>query len=415
MSKGPVTANAPGSLSWGVLLANVFGMGVLGLMAGLLLWTVLPLAFGWNTSMVMSGSMAPALLTGDAIVIQPVPAERLRPGFVVVADDPDQADRLRAHRIESVGEDGMLVLRGDANTQADSSPVAPEAVHGMARLRVPYIALPMVWARTGHETYAAAAALLAVLAVLGASAGPVAKPVTRRGRRRAVPRRRVPAGATGSLVAGLAVTTLIVATWAGNGVHAQFTSATGTGASFGAASRFCTTTTVTLTADADDSVDQSSPGTYWYPPNAGSTQLRVESKSGANRRSLVRFPLSEVPAYCSITAASMKMTIPGGSVDNPNFNILATEADRSWTEGQVTWNHGVTTRSGSATTSVAKKSTGTATFNVLSQVNSMRTKGNHGFLLKHESEGQGTLSWQGYYSREATTASDRPTLTITYG
>lgn len=414
MSKGPVTANAPGSLSWGVLLANVFGTGVLGLLAGLLLWTVLPLAFGWNTSMVMSGSMAPALLTGDAIVIQPVPAERLRAGYVVVADDPDQANRLRAHRIESVGEDGMLVLRGDANTQADSSPVAPEAVHGMARLRVPYIALPMVWARTGHELYAAAAALIAVLAVLGAAAGPVAEPVARRGRRRAVPRRRVPAGATSWLAAGMAVTTLIAATWAGDGVDARFTSASGTGASFGAASRFCTTTTVTLTADADDSVDQSSPGTYWYPPNAGNTQLRVASKSGANQRSLVRFPLSQVPAYCTITAASMKMTIPGGS-DDASFHIQATEADRSWTEGQVTWNQGVSTRSGSATTSVGKKSTGTATFSVLAQVNRMRTEGNYGFLLKHESEGQSTLSWQGYYSREATTASDRPTLTITYG
>jgi hypothetical protein len=85
----------------------------------------------------------------------------------LLADDPDHHDRLRLHRLERIEQDGALRLRGDANAEADRTPVAPTAVHGVGVLRFPGIGLPTVWVRSGAWTpLALAAAVAAVLAVL---------------------------------------------------------------------------------------------------------------------------------------------------------------------------------------------------------------------------------------------------------
>ena len=53
------------------------------------------------------------------------------------------------HRFVRVDDDGLLVTRGDANNADDSTPVALDAVVGIGTLRVPWIALPIVWLREG--------------------------------------------------------------------------------------------------------------------------------------------------------------------------------------------------------------------------------------------------------------------------
>ncbi|MEX0152961.1 signal peptidase I [Microbacterium sp. LMI1-1-1.1] len=140
---------------------------VLAFALGLAFWAAVPAVVGWMPTSVMSASMSPAIEVGDVVVAMPVGPEDLVPGRVLLAVDPDRPDRLRLHRLESVRADGMLVTRGDANPAADSTPVSPEAVSGVGVLRVPWVGLPSVWARTGNVVPLAVTAvvLLGCLAV----------------------------------------------------------------------------------------------------------------------------------------------------------------------------------------------------------------------------------------------------------
>ena len=176
MSGGMVGRTSP-RRAWTLLALSGIARTLLWVIAGLALWSTLPMILGWQPTTVMSDSMAPRIGTGDIVVSRPVHLEdttaptgsaatpSLVPGRVLLVDDPDHPGRLRLHRYVRTTETGQLVLRGDANAQDDSSPVAPAAVHGIATLRIPYAGLPITWARNGNLT-ALTALTLAALALL---------------------------------------------------------------------------------------------------------------------------------------------------------------------------------------------------------------------------------------------------------
>jgi signal peptidase I len=143
---------------------------VLAVGVGMALWSAVPSLIGWEPTTVVTGSMEPQIMVGDVVVARGIDEADLRPGQVLLVDDPDTADTLRLHRLVERTETGLLVLKGDANAQNDSSPVAPTAVHGIGVLRVPYAGLPVVWARTGQWAHlaslAAAVALLVAMSTL---------------------------------------------------------------------------------------------------------------------------------------------------------------------------------------------------------------------------------------------------------
>ncbi|WP_454084478.1 signal peptidase I [Georgenia sp. Marseille-Q6866] len=122
----------------------------LATLAGLLVWTVLPVLIGWQPSVVLSGSMEPAIRMGDVVVTREVPASRLRPGQVLLADAPGEEGSRLLHRFDSTDDDGGLLLRGDANDAPDTLPVTADAVHGVGVLRVPWVGLPYAWAAQGR-------------------------------------------------------------------------------------------------------------------------------------------------------------------------------------------------------------------------------------------------------------------------
>lgn len=138
---------------------------ILAFAAALVFWAAAPAMWGWQPTSVMTASMSPAIEVGDVVVARPVPTDQLVAGRVVLADDPDWPDRLRLHRVHEVAADGTLRTKGDANPVVDSSPLHPGAVHGVGVLRVPWVGLPVVWARTGD-----AVPLAITLILLGASA-----------------------------------------------------------------------------------------------------------------------------------------------------------------------------------------------------------------------------------------------------
>lgn len=132
------------------LAATVLARVILLAAASCLFWSALPTLWGWNTTTVMSDSMAPAVRAGDIVVAMPIPDLAASPGRVILFEDPDHPGRLRLHRLVAFTPDGLLITRGDANAAADSSTVEPDDVRGLAVMRAPALGLPFLWARDGR-------------------------------------------------------------------------------------------------------------------------------------------------------------------------------------------------------------------------------------------------------------------------
>lgn len=105
---------------------------LLGVTAGLL-WLVVALTHG--VAIVGGGSMRPVLHSGD-IVVYRRGAQGVAVGDLVVFIHPEWSGGV-VHRVMSIGRDGSLLTRGDANTTDDSVPVTRDRVKGIAVAVVP--------------------------------------------------------------------------------------------------------------------------------------------------------------------------------------------------------------------------------------------------------------------------------------
>lgn len=127
---------------------------------------VVPSAVGLTSSTVVgSGSMAPALRIGDVVLLEDVDARAtaIEPPTVVLVEDPAR-ERPLLHRVVGVAPDESgYRTKGDANLDEDSDVVAPELVQGTGRVLVPLVGTPLLWAQDG--------ALLPLAALLAAVAG----------------------------------------------------------------------------------------------------------------------------------------------------------------------------------------------------------------------------------------------------
>ncbi len=143
--------SARAMLSWFTAISRVVAGTVVAVIGGLILWSVLPTALGWESHVVVSGSMQPRIMTGDVVLTERIDPKAIKPGFVVAFADPANPGRQILHRVERIDEDGKLVTRGDANRSSDSTHIHPSAVEGMGRLRVPYVGLPVFWQMHGDN------------------------------------------------------------------------------------------------------------------------------------------------------------------------------------------------------------------------------------------------------------------------
>ncbi len=144
----PADASAGSAQGWPAVYARIVGAALarvtLAALATLLLFGAAPAVLGWTPTTVMTGSMEPRIHPGDIVVARPLPQEALAAGQVLLVDDPDHGGRLRLHRLVSVTDQG-LILRGDANSSDDSTPVATTGVRGVGFLRIPLVGAPLVW------------------------------------------------------------------------------------------------------------------------------------------------------------------------------------------------------------------------------------------------------------------------------
>jgi signal peptidase I len=119
-----------------------------GFVLGILLAAAAPLAIGDHSYVVRSGSMSPAIDTGDVEVVQPIRPVDAKVGDIVSFRDPHLGHRLISHRvraIDRVGEHVNFVTQGDANTGQEHWSVTTDGTIGRVVYRVPKLGYAVVW------------------------------------------------------------------------------------------------------------------------------------------------------------------------------------------------------------------------------------------------------------------------------
>ncbi|MDP9227747.1 MAG: signal peptidase I [Actinomycetota bacterium] len=112
----------------------------------LLLAAVAPMALGARTYSVQSGSMTPAIRTGDVIVSERIPPVEAEVGDIVTFKDPAGGDDLITHRarvIERQGERIDFITRGDANNSFEHWSVPVSGEIGRTAYRIPALGYPL--------------------------------------------------------------------------------------------------------------------------------------------------------------------------------------------------------------------------------------------------------------------------------
>jgi len=156
----PSVSSGAVEVVWPLVLAVAVALGA---------WVLLPaLLLGWRPVAVASGSMGPVLRPGHVVLVEPYRGQGIEPGAVVTYRDA-RLDRLVTHRIASVGKDGTLVTRGDANAVDDPMPLTRDRIVGLGRLVVPAAGLPALWAHQGRGEMLLGLVVLTALAASGAA------------------------------------------------------------------------------------------------------------------------------------------------------------------------------------------------------------------------------------------------------
>jgi signal peptidase len=141
----------------------------LGTAGGLVLAVGLPNAFNAKSLTVMSGSMEPAIGTGDVIVARQTSPMDVRVGDIVTFRDPMNHERLITHRVREMhvqGDDVVFVTRGDANTGEEHWALPKGGTIGRVAFHVPKLGYFMVWF---HSTFGLLLLIVLPTLLLGAA------------------------------------------------------------------------------------------------------------------------------------------------------------------------------------------------------------------------------------------------------
>ena len=150
-------------------LLRFAAMTAAGFAIGIGLALAVPLAFDARPLVVLSGSMEPALGTGDVSVVRTIAPLEARPGDVVTFRDPDDSERLITHRVREMHVDGAAVVfrtRGDANSSSEDWKVSSSEEIGRVVYRIPKLGWALMFARSKGLFVLMLGGALALLLVL---------------------------------------------------------------------------------------------------------------------------------------------------------------------------------------------------------------------------------------------------------
>ena len=150
-------------------LLRFLALTVAGFAIGIALALAAPLAFDARPLVVLSGSMEPALGTGDVSVVRSIAPLDARPGDIVTFRDPDNAKRLITHRVRAMRVQGDAVVfrtRGDANNVSEHWRVPASGEIGRVIYRIPELGWVLMYARSKGLFVVLLGGALALLLVL---------------------------------------------------------------------------------------------------------------------------------------------------------------------------------------------------------------------------------------------------------
>lgn len=119
----------------------IIGINLYGWNARTLVGNAMPMPFGWGVSVVLSGSMEPALSVNDLVIIRE--QKSYETGDIVVYQD---GSSLVIHRIISIDGD-KAVTKGDANNTADQ-PIEMSAIKGKEVVSIPFVGALLQFLKT---------------------------------------------------------------------------------------------------------------------------------------------------------------------------------------------------------------------------------------------------------------------------
>jgi signal peptidase len=150
------------ALRW--LINGVFGV----LMLVLIVMTIGPKLYPFDTFYVRTGSMDPAISVGALVIATQAPAGSLGVGDIIVFDRPDRPDVMLVHRIHGVenGAGGrVFVTKGDANDAPDPWRVPATGSGWHHRVSLPGLGFAVGWLRIALSKQGWVGVLAVVVAV----------------------------------------------------------------------------------------------------------------------------------------------------------------------------------------------------------------------------------------------------------
>jgi signal peptidase len=116
----------------------------------LMLTIVVALALGERPVTVLSGSMEPAIDTGDLLIERPISPQEARVGDIVTYKEPG-TDTQITHRVRRVSANGAFYLfatKGDANNTVQTWEIAADGRLQQPLMRIPRLGYVAHFART---------------------------------------------------------------------------------------------------------------------------------------------------------------------------------------------------------------------------------------------------------------------------
>lgn len=116
----------------------------------LMLTIVVALALGERPVTVLSGSMEPAILTGDLLIERPISPQEAHVGDIVTYKQPGTETQI-THRVRRVSANGSVfsfTTKGDANNTTESWEIASDGRLQRPLMRIPGLGYVAHFART---------------------------------------------------------------------------------------------------------------------------------------------------------------------------------------------------------------------------------------------------------------------------
>lgn len=128
-----------------------------------------PTIMGNKFFTVLTGSMEPAIMTGDLIIVKETAPEAIVAGDVITFGSTS-SENVTTHRVkEVINENGQIqyITQGDANNVQDPSPIPSQVLIGKVVKCVPKLGAVMAWMKSNLMLIIVAIFAIGALGIIG--------------------------------------------------------------------------------------------------------------------------------------------------------------------------------------------------------------------------------------------------------